>query len=645
MQRREVLLLKLVKAAPGRLIPGDLGPLDPPAVGVGEEVLAGRAAWCRSSRGRGERPAAGRMPARRGARERGGRPGAGHRASGTSGLRFGSRDLRTADGGVSGRGRLRFPRGRLGAHGRRWRAARRPPRDSALRRRRRCRCDIPEHAGRYTFRPCSASPSPSSGPAKGAYEENLCRLGELFREVAAGEPPPELVVAPETALTGYFLEGGVRDLARHRRAAVRRPDAVSTATPGPAARRRHRLLRGPSRTGSTTPRCTPRSAAPTPASGTSTARSSCRPTACSTRSGSSSRAGRVQAFDTRWGRAAMLVCEDAWHSFTPMLAALDGAQLIIVPSASPARGVGARATEAPGRPGSLARWERLVQDIAGEHGVYVALAQLVGFEGGKAFPGGSLVAGPRGDAARARRRSSRRRCVPATLDLEEITRARADLPLLADLEMRLPHLLGVAARARRRSGGQRRRTAGRAGAARAGSDARRPTRRPARRPPVASAIRSPSMPTLTRRWLVEFIRDEVQRRRGFEQVVIGLSGGVDSSLVAYLAAEALGPEQRARRPDALSHLEPREPGARAARDRRARHPRPHGRHQRGGGRARGRDRRARRSRPAGQHDGADADDHAVRPLGRATARSRSAPATRPSGCSATSPGTPTTRRR
>jgi NAD+ synthetase len=46
---------------------------------------------------------------------------------------------------------------------------------------------------------------------------------------------------------------------------------------------------------------------------------------------------------------------------------------------------------------------------------------------------------------------------------------------------------------------------------------------------------------LTRRWLVEFIRDEVRRRRGFEKVVIGLSGGVDSSLVAFLAAEALGP--------------------------------------------------------------------------------------------------------
>ena len=34
----------------------------------------------------------------------------------------------------------------------------------------------------------------------------------------------------------------------------------------------------------------------------------------------------------------------------------------------------------------------------------------------------------------------------------------------------------------------------------------------------------------------------MQRRRGFEKVVIGLSGGVDSSLVAFLAAEALGAE-------------------------------------------------------------------------------------------------------
>jgi len=47
---------------------------------------------------------------------------------------------------------------------------------------------------------------------------------------------------------------------------------------------------------------------------------------------------------------------------------------------------------------------------------------------------------------------------------------------------------------------------------------------------------------LVRRWLVEFLRDEVLRRRGFQDVVIALSGGVDSALTAYLCAEAFGPE-------------------------------------------------------------------------------------------------------
>jgi NAD+ synthase len=70
-------------------------------------------------------------------------------------------------------------------------------------------------------------------------------------------------------------------------------------------------------------------------------------------------------------------------------------------------------------------------------------------------------------------------------------------------------------------------------------------------------------PELTHRWLVEFIRDEVQRRRKFDRVVIGLSGGVDSSLVAYLAAEALGPASvvairmpyRSSSPESLEHAQ------------------------------------------------------------------------------------------
>lgn len=43
-------------------------------------------------------------------------------------------------------------------------------------------------------------------------------------------------------------------------------------------------------------------------------------------------------------------------------------------------------------------------------------------------------------------------------------------------------------------------------------------------------------------WLIAFLRDEIVRRRGFDKAVVGISGGVDSSLVAFLLAAALGPK-------------------------------------------------------------------------------------------------------
>jgi NAD+ synthase (glutamine-hydrolysing) len=388
-------------------------------------------------------------------------------------------------------------------------------------------------------------------PRKGAYRENLCRLGRMFREAAAWATPPGLVVAPESALTGYFLEGGVRDLAvpaeqlfddlsgQHEEAGAPSFDVAigfyevyqnrlynsalyATLGGGDAGIRHvHRKVFLPTYGVFDEERFV--------------------------------EAGRsVEAFPTPWGRAAVLICEDAWHSITPMLAALDGAQVIIIPSASPARGI--QPVAGASRPASVLRWEHIVQDIAGEHGVFVALAQLVGFEGGKAFAGGSLVAGPRGDLI-AHGPLFEEGLVPVTLDLEEITRARADLPLLSDLEMRLPHLLrSLTGGPGEADGSGRDQARGRAGTAPV------PVRsRPLPPAPAPLEIDAP----LARRWLVHFIQDEVVGRRGFEKVVIGLSGGVDSSLVAYLAAEALGHDNvlgvrmpyRESSPESLAHAQ------------------------------------------------------------------------------------------
>ena len=47
---------------------------------------------------------------------------------------------------------------------------------------------------------------------------------------------------------------------------------------------------------------------------------------------------------------------------------------------------------------------------------------------------------------------------------------------------------------------------------------------------------------VARRVIGAFIRGQL-RQAGFERAVLGLSGGIDSALVAYLAAEAIGPDQ------------------------------------------------------------------------------------------------------
>jgi len=391
-------------------------------------------------------------------------------------------------------------------------------------------------------------------PDKGAYATNLTRAGEVFRYVAAWPVPPALVVFPEAALTGYFLEGGVQELALPAEQLYQdlaRVHKESGAPPLDVAIGFYEIWRNHLHNSALYA-----SLGGADAGIRHVHRKVFLPTYGVFDEERFVEPGRsVQSFDTRWGRCAMLVCEDAWHSLMPTLAALDGAQLILIPSATPARGLSPKT--GPSRPANLDRWDRLAQGIAEEHGVYVVLAHLVGFEGGKGFAGGSMAAGPRGDVL-LQAPLFEPATLPVTVNFEEITRARAEAPLLSDLQSRLPGLLESLAEGR---------DGGRVG----GREGDRPSALPPARPSALPSVRLSAGPpdplaidpALTRTWLVAFIRDELLRRRKFGKAVIGLSGGVDSALVAFLAAEALGPENvtairmpyRTSSPESLEHAQ------------------------------------------------------------------------------------------
>lgn len=372
-------------------------------------------------------------------------------------------------------------------------------------------------------------------PGKGDYAENLARVGAIFADLARRPDPPHLIVFPETALTGYFVEGGVRelavtagtlfdDLARVHRSAGAPPLDVAI---GFYESWRHRLHNA----------ALYASLGGTDAGIRHVHRKVFLPTYGVFDEERFVEAGtEVRAFETRWGRAALLICEDAWHSLTPTLAALGGADLVAILSASPARGVAPRESTIAS-PANVARWERIARDIAEEHGVWTVVSHLVGFEGGKGFAGGSVLATPRGEIA-LRAPLWEEAIVEAQFDIAEVARARADLPLLADLEARLPHLL-------KSFGATPLEPMGYDGAVAGGTAAEAEAVTAV--PVVTGALIERGDPlavdcALVERWLVAFLRDELTRRRGFAEGVVGLSGGVDSAVTAYLAARALGPE-------------------------------------------------------------------------------------------------------
>jgi predicted amidohydrolase len=104
------------------------------------------------------------------------------------------------------------------------------------------------------------------------------------------------------------------------------------------------------------------------------------------------RGERFRAFDTRFGRVGMLICEDMWHLSSSYILAMDGATTLICLSSSPGRGISG--TE---ELGSAAAWQKLTSTTAMFLNCRVFYCNRVGYEDGINFWGGSEAIAPSGE--------------------------------------------------------------------------------------------------------------------------------------------------------------------------------------------------------------------------------------------------------
>ena len=198
------------------------------------------------------------------------------------------------------------------------------------------------------------------------------------------------------------------------------------------------------------------------------------------------------------------ICEDIWHPGGPaeVQALAGGAEVIVNISASPyhARKVEFR--------------ERMLATRAADSVSIVAFCNLVGGQDELVFDGGSVIFDPRGELI-ARGRQFEEDLVVADLDVEGVFRRRLHDPrrrkekLLSRWEVEVIKLAPVG---------------------------------PKEKPPI-SEHKVPRLEPLAEIYkaLVTGTRDYVHKN-GFRKVVIGLSGGIDSSLTATIAVDALGAE-------------------------------------------------------------------------------------------------------
>jgi len=144
------------------------------------------------------------------------------------------------------------------------------------------------------------------------------------------------------------------------------------------------------------------------------------------------RGDRVRAFDSKFGRVALLICEDLWHPSTIYLAALDGALAVLCPSASPLRGI----VDAQVQDDNARYWEMINRTFAETYSLFMIYANRCGFEDGIGFWGGSEIVDPFGQRV-AKAAYYDEDFIVAEVALEAVRRKRTMSPLLRDEDMDL----------------------------------------------------------------------------------------------------------------------------------------------------------------------------------------------------------------
>jgi predicted amidohydrolase len=133
---------------------------------------------------------------------------------------------------------------------------------------------------------------------------------------------------------------------------------------------------------------------------------------------------RARAFDTRFGRMGLLVCEDFWHAGLPYLLWQDGADILLLLSASAEHGLGESVSTSEKVLAINRAYALLFTD-------FVIHVNRVGREAVGDFWGGSTVYGP--DATLlAEGPRHEPALVIATIDTDALRPARRMLPLLRD---------------------------------------------------------------------------------------------------------------------------------------------------------------------------------------------------------------------